>query len=303
MMKKRWIFTGLAVACAVSVGLWSRSTQTVPTVRTKVLSPTSVEQTVSCNGVVEAVDGVGVFAPVACYIREVSVTAGQRVKKGDVLAVVDKEMTLAGVEDVEMRFVLAGMKEELVATDDGVVVEVSAESGKVLPLGTPCALLVRSCDLRVRIAIREKDLRLVREGMRVRISGDGLDQSVYNGELTEISCTASAGSSATVVAGLVCPDDGETDDSFRLGLTAKATVVVSVMEGGCLVPYEAVLSDEKGSYIYLMQDGVACRYGVDGAEQMTHGLLLTDTALVDASVILEPEKVAGDGCAVLEEKT
>ena len=302
-MKKRWIFTGLAVVCAVSVGLWSRSTQTIPTVRTKVLSPTSVEQTVSCNGVVEAVDGVGVFAPVACYIRKVCVTAGQRVQKGDVLAVLDKEMTLAEADDIETRFLLAGMEETLVAPDDGIVVEVSAERGKVLQAGTPCALLVRSCDMRVRIAIREKDLRLVREGMRVRISGDGLDQSVYNGELTEISCTASAGSSATVVAGLVCPDDGETDASFRLGLTAKATVVVSVTEGGCLVPYEAVLSDENGSYIYLMQDGVARRYGVDDGEQMPHGLLLTDTVLVDACVILEPEKVAGDGCAVLEEKT
>lgn len=302
-MKKRWIFTGLAVVCAVSVGLWSRTTQTPPTVKTKVLSPTSVEQTVSCNGVVEAVDGVGVFAPVACYIREVCVTAGQRIQKGDVLAVLDKEMTLAEADDVETRFLLAGMEETLVAPDDGIVVEVSAERGKVLQAGTPCALLVRSCDMRVRIAIREKDLRLVREGMRVRISGDGLERAVYNGQLSEISCTASAGSSATVVAGLVCPDDGETDASFRLGLTAKATVVVSETEDGCLVPYEAVLSDETGSYIYLMQDGVARRYGVDDGEQMPHGLLLTDTVLVDACVILEPEKVAGDGCAVLEEKT
>lgn len=302
-MKKRWLFVVLVLVGAIGFGVWSRTPQTPPTVKTAVLSPTLVEQTVSCNGVVEAVDGVGVFAPVSCFIREVRVSQGQRVSKGDVLAVIDKEITLAETDDMATRIALAGIDEELVATDDGIVVEVSAEPGQMLQMGTPCALLARPCDVRVRIAIREKDLRVVEEGMRVRISGDGLGRSVYYGELSEISCAASAGSSATVVAGLVCPDDGEVDASFRLGLTAKATVVVSVTEGGYLVPYEAVLSDENGSYVYLLQDGVARRFNVDGAEQMARGMLLTDTALADARIILEPDKVAGDGCAVTEEQT
>lgn len=302
-MKKRWFFVVLVLAGAVGFGVWSRTPKSPPTVKTTVLSPSLVEQTVSCNGVVEAVDGVGVFAPVSCYIREVRVTQGQRVSKGDVLAVVDKEITLAETDDMATRIALAGMSEELVATDDGIVVEVSAKPGQTLPMGTPCALLARPCDVRVRIAIREKDLRMVQEGMRVRISGDGLGRSVYHGELSEISCTASAGSSATVVAGLVRPDDGEVDVSFRLGLTAKATVVVSVTEGGYLVPYEAVLSDENGSYVYVLQDGVARRFSVDGAQQMARGMLMTDSALATARIILEPDKVAGDGFAVTEETT
>lgn len=299
-MKKRWIFAIVAVVVAVGIGVRLRVPSAPPTVRTMVLTPSAVEQTVSCNGVVEAVDGVGVFAPIACYIREVRVTAGQRVCKGDVLALIDKETTLAQSDDMATRIALAGMAEELLATDDGIVAEVSAEPGKVLKVGTPCALLVRSCDLRIRIGIREKDLRVLQEGMRVRISGDGLERAAYNGRLSEISCAASTSGSSTVVAGLVCPDDGEADDSFRLGLTAKATVVVSVTENGYLVPYEAVLSDEQGSYIYLLRDGTAQRHNVSAADQVAGGLLLSDAALGEAAVILEPEKVTGDGCAVEE---
>lgn len=285
---------------AVGIGAWLHRPVTPPTVKTTVLTPTQVEQTVSCNGVVEAVNGVGVFAPVSCCIREVRVAEGQRVKKGDVLAVVDKEATYAEAGDIATQVALAAMEEKLTAPEDGIVVEVSAKAGETLAFGTPCVLLVRPCDLQVRIAIRERDLRVLQEGMSVRISGDGLEQAAYLGKLTEISGTASADSSAIVVEGIVVPNEGQTDDSFRLGLSAKATVITSVVEEGYLIPYEAVLADEQGSYIYVLQEGKACLRRVNEAVQVPYGLLMADDSLVEATVILEPEKVSGDGATVTE---
>ena len=299
-MKKRWVWIVSVVVVAVTVGVWAGRPDTPPVVKTATLTPTQVEQTVSCNGVVEAADGVGVFAPVGCRIREVHVSVGQRVKKGDVLAVVDKDATYADTTDVVTQLALAGMEETLTAPDDGILVEVAAAAGEWLDFGTPCALLVRSGDLRVRIAIREKDLRVLREGMRVRISGDGLEESSYEGTLSEIASTASSGGSATIVAGVVTPDAGVADESFRLGISAKATVITSVTEAGYLVPYEAVLADEQGSYIYVFQDGVARMKRMEEAVQVPSGLLLTDTALEGVSIILEPEKVTGDGAEVTE---
>lgn len=299
-MKKWWFWLMGVVTLAVGVGVWMNRPATPPTVRTAVLTPTQVEQTVSCNGVVEAVDGIGVFAPIGCRIREVCVTVGQRVQKGDVLAVVDKDATYSETGDIAAQVALAAMDESLIAPEDGILVEVSAETGKWLDFGTPCVLLVRPCDLQVRIAIREKDLRVLREGMRVRISGDGLEQAAYYGQLTEISGAASADSSATVVEGVVIPDEGETDDSFRLGLSAKATVITSVVDEGYLIPYEAVLADEEGSYIYLLRDGKAYLHRVEGAVQVPRGLLMTESSLSDAVVIMEPEKVMGDGTVVTE---
>lgn len=299
-MKKRWVWIAIIPVIAICVSVRMLLPERTPEVKTTVLTPSRVEHTVSCNGVVEAVDGVGVFAPVTCRIREVRVLPGQRVAKGDVLAVIDKEATLSEGADISSQVILAGVESELVAPEDGIVTEVSAETGKTLKLGTPCAVLVRSCDLRVRIAIREKDLRTLREGMAVRISGDGLEQHSYSGVLTEIASTASAGSSVTMVAGLVTPDEGETDTSFRLGLTAKASVITSVTEAGYLLPYEAVLADEKGSYFYVLKDGIARLCRVSDGIQTPHGWLLSDESLAAATVILEPEKVYGDGATVAE---
>lgn len=299
-MKKRWFWLCGVIAVAIGIVAWGKRPTPPPTVRTMALTPTRVEQTVSCNGVVEAADGIGVFLPVDCFIREVRVSVGQRVKKGDVLAVMDKEATHANADDVAVQIALAGMAEEVTAPEDGIVVEISATTGKVLACGTPCVLLVRPCDLQVRIAIREKDLRVLKEGMCVRISGDGLTQSTYDGVLTEISSAASSSGSATIVEGVVTPDEGIVDASFRLGISTKATVVTSVIEEGYLIPYEAVLSDEKGSYLYLLSGGVARRHNVEGAIPVAQGLLFNNTALVDATIILEPEKVLGDGATVME---
>ena len=299
-MKKRWLWLATVVMVAVGIGVWARMPDTPPEVKTMVLAPTQVEQTVACNGIVEASDGLSIFAPISCFIREVCVTPGQRVKKGDVLAVVDKDITYADTSDLVTQMTLAGMDENLTAPEDGIVAEVMAKSGETLELGKPCALLVRPCDLQIRIAIREKDLRALREGMRVRISGDGLEASSYAGTLSEISSAASAGSSTTMVAGIVTPDEGVADDSFRWGISAKATVITTVTEAGYLIPYEAVLADEVGSYIYVLRNGIACLQRVEGAVQVPRGLLLTDTSLANAVIVLEPEKVMGNGSAVTE---
>lgn len=299
-MKKRWFWMAIVVVTVLGIGVWMSMPETPPVVKTMVLTSTPVEQTVSCNGVVEAMDGVGVFAPIDCRIREVCVAVGQRVAKGDVLARIDKEATFAEVSDLATQVALAGMEETLTAPEDGIIVEVSAKAGETLALGTPCALLVRPCDLQVRIAIREKDLRVLREGMRVRISGDGLEEAAYKGVLSEISYTASSGTSAAMVAGIVTPDAGVADASFRLGISAKATVITSTVEAGFLIPYEAVLADEQGSYIYVLRNGMAHLKRVEGAVQVPRGLLIEDAVLDGATVVLEPEKVKGDGSLVME---
>ena len=299
-MKKRWFWILFVLVAGVGVSVWVNRPETPPTVLTTTLSSTRVEQTISCNGVIEAADGIGVFAPVACYISDVRVTAGQRVSKGDVLAVIDKEATQTSSGDFATQIALAAMDAELTAPEDGIIVEVGAEKGKTLKVGTPCVIIVRPCDLQIRIVIREKDLRTIKEGMTVRVSGDGLGAAIYDGTLSEISYSASMEGSVPMVSGIVSLDENQADNSFRLGLSAKAIVVTSVTEAGCLIPYEAVLADEEGSYVYLCEDDTARIYRVKGAMQMPSGLLLPDAQLNGACVILTPDKVPADGVSVTQ---
>lgn len=303
-MKKRWIVMGLAIAFAAVVLAVNMRRNDVVTVEGITLSPRQVEQTVSCMGVVDAADGTAVFAPMSCLIGRVSVKAGQRVNKGDVLATIDRDATRRSIIDPSEQVVLAGMKDAFVAPIDGIVVSVNALVGETLEAGTPCAIIAGDNDVRVRIGIRERDLKQLKKGMHVRVRGEGFQKDVYEGELTEISSAAlTEENNGTIVEGVVKLRDGEVDPSMRLGLTAKASVITSVTEDGFVIPYEAVLSDEQGDYVYVCDNDTVCLRRVSPVYQAPDGVVLTESEWRGVTVILCPNEVTeGQTVKITEEK-
>ena len=300
-MKKWWlILVAGAVACSGIALVLGRPAQ-VPVVATYTLQPTSVEQTVSCSGVIESAKSTGVYAETVCVLGEVPVQAGQAVQAGERLATVDKEATQqAGLADNRVAaLALAAMPEELVAPQDGILVAVNGQDGQVLGQDVPCAVVAPLLSIRARIAIREKDLPALRVGMPVRLSGDGFEKSTYTGTLTDISSSARVNGNETVVEGVVEFSEGQVDTSLRLGLTAKASVVISSVEDGLVIPYDAVRTDEKGrEYVYVLENGIATRRMPKVETELAEGLLLADRALVGAVIVTQPDLVTADGVAV-----
>lgn len=301
-MKKRWWFFLLAGVVVVGAVTINRE-PTPETVTTAVLTAGRVEQTISCTGMVESGKTTKISLPITCVIRSIGVKEGDRVEQGDVLATIDKEATLAILEEGSHRAVLAAMDEKITAPSSGVVVAVSAVEGVPLEQGIPCLVLSLEQDLQVRICLREKDLKVIQPGMVVRLTGDGFARSVYSGVLTEISAAARTDTaSGTIVEGVVKFDEGESDTSLRLGLTARATVVTSVTEAGLLVPHEALLNDGDGYYVYLLRDGCAYRQNIQVAGRVAAGILLADRSLEGQTVICHPSKTLRDGMAVEESR-
>lgn len=292
-MKKRWIFASLCAVVLLAAILFRTSDRSVE-VSAMTLEPGRVEQTVSCMGVVEVSDTTVVALPITCVIRQVNVKSGDRVQEGDVLALVDKEATGKSLFSTAELMTLAAIGDEITAPCDGTVIEVCTAQ-QPLEYGTPCVLLAADDDLQIRVAIRERELRSVKQGMTVRITGDGFEKPSYEGKLVKISSTAHTDDGGTVVEGLVALAEGAFDPSLRLGLTAKAAIVTSVTENGYIVPYEAVLTDESGSYVYVLEDGQAQRQGIVVAAQVAEGVLLKDDAIVNKQIICNAERVSNSG--------
>lgn len=298
-MKKRWVILsviGLAVVFAVVL---SRLSQRPITVSAITLEPRRVEQTVSCMGVVEVADATVVALPINCVVRQVNVKAGDRVQKGEVLAVVDKEATRQTLFDSVSLMSLAALPEKITAPRDGTVIEVGAAAHQILEYGVPCVVLAADEDVQIRIAIRERDLRTVKRGMTVRVTGDGFEKAFYEGTLTKISSTARTDDGGTVVEGLVDLSEGAFDPSLRLGLTAKAAIVTAVTENGYIVPYEAVQSDKDGSYVYVLNNGQARRQQIAVAAQVVEGVLLQDSSLEKEQVISDAQSITASGQKVI----
>lgn len=302
-MKKWWILPIVAVVVVAAIGARKNTGSEPVSVRTSVLQMQRVEQTVSCNGVIEAGEITGVFAPQTCIADEVLVEVGQRVKAGDVLVTIDKEATRQiqlSSDRLTEALPLTAMGTAITSPTDGIVLSVEAMDGVMIETTAPCLTIAPISQLQVRVLIREKQLPSLEVGQAVRVSGAGFDKSVYYGCLEEISGAASASSgSEGVVEGVVRLGENESDESMRIGLSAKAKVVVSVVEDGLLIPYEAVVhGDGDESYVYFVQDGRAQRQVIDFLGEHTSGLLVDRTEWAGKTLILEPDKVSDDGVQV-----
>lgn len=295
---KKWVVLLLATVLTVGVLVLSGGEDSAVEIKVAQVKPERVEQTVSCTGLVEVADSTPLILPFSCVMERVEVKEGQRVKKGDVLAVMDKDAT----RDLllpDMVVALAATEKEITAPADGVVMSVGAVAGQMLMEGTPCAVLMCDRDLQVRIAIPEKHISEMKQGMAVRVTGSGFEKTIYTGTLDEIAAAAQMDAGGgTVVQGIVSLD--VPDDSLRVGLNARATVVTAVEEGALVIPYEAVLEDETGEFVYVVQDGCAHKMALTEAEQVSQGYWVTDPKLDGAVVVMQPEKISHNGQAVRE---
>lgn len=299
-MKKWWILPIAAIIGVVAVRAGGNTDDEAVSVRTAVLETQRVEQTVSCNGVVEAGEVRAVFAGQACVVDEVRVSVGQRVKKGDAMITVDKQATKAlqmSDERLMNALSLSVMDDAIVAPVDGIILSVEATDGLPVETDTPCITIAPTAQMQVRVMIREKQLPSLEVGQTARVSGSGFDKSVYHGRLEEISGAASTASGGEgIVEGVVKLDNNEADDSLRIGLSAKVKVVISALDDALLIPYEAVVNGDNGeSYTYIVENGETKRRAVHSLGEQTGGLLVDRADWAGKTVVLEPDKVSGEG--------
>ena len=302
-MKKRLIFPVIVGVAAIVFGAMKDGEKTSVTVEAAGLQAQTVEETVSCNGVIEAGETVLVYPPVNCVVQNVSVKVGQQVTAGESLIVIDKEATKRtqiGDDRMSDALELTAMAGSVTSPVDGIVLSVDAMDGTLLDAGVPCVTIAPRTGLQVRVMLREKLLPKLAVGQTVQISGAGFDKDMYCGTLSEISSAAASNSGGeSVVEGIVALDAGEVDASMRLGLSAKAKIVTSTREACVLIPYEAVAHTEDGQrYLYFAENGKAIYCPITPIEDLAEGVLVNGDAWVGRTLILEPEKVTGDGMSV-----
>ena len=267
-------------------------------VKTAVLKEETVERTVLCAGIIESADTRLIRTELPCVAGDIRVKEGDTVKEGDLLFTVNQAAT---AEVLAANGFPAGytgaVPDEYRAPVTGVVVSMAIAAQLKSDGSIPCAAIASTEQLQVRILIHEKNLKQVKAGQTVLISGSAFAKEKYRGVLAKISPiakqNAAAGVSETVVEGFVLLDRGETDSSLRLGLSAKANIVVEEHKAVLTVPYEAVEQDEADNkpFVYLYYKGRAFKREIETGMELTSGIQITGGLLAGDEVIVNPRDV------------
>ena len=215
----------------------------IPTVTVVVPGRSEVARTVTASGALAARrdQPVGI-AGQGGRVTRVLVDAGNWVRAGQVLATVDRS-----VQSQQAAQLAAQIGQlNVLAPTSGLVLARSVEVGQIVGAGSPALFrLAAGGDMEMRAQISQQDLAFVRAGMPATVTPIGLDRS-FTGTVWQVAPVIDPQSRQGEVR-ISIP----YDPAIRPGGFAEAKIGA----GGTtapLLPQSAVLSDEKGNYVYII---------------------------------------------------
>ncbi len=311
LFKKAWVL-GPTLLFALTVGCKSETEEVTPEtprdvageqpqlkgtrVEVAVVQPSSTGLTLQVPGEVEGIRDAQLASPLGGYIEQVSVSEGDHVKKGAVLARVDSntystrlvraqvekkaaERELARAEtlgsaipEAELdaardrvesskaalaELQVAAGRSVMNAPFSGVVVQVDAEVGEVASPGMPLFRLVQLQPVRVSIALSDRDIALAQVGMKARVEL-AARAGVFEGEVVQLSQAASLKTRS--FEALV--EVKNEDETLLPGMIAQVTLAPS--EGGMkgdgsklLISQDWLVTKPSGVGVFVAKDGKA----------------------------------------------
>jgi HlyD family secretion protein/macrolide-specific efflux system membrane fusion protein len=235
----------------------------------------NIVPTVSATGYVKVTQSkLGVRLP--GVIKEILVTEGQKVSKGDVLLKLDsyenafteyyrvKRLFNKGYSTSQQleaaRFNLDGAS--IKSPMEGIVSNVAVDVGETASPSVPLITVINPKDLTIEIQVDQADIGQVKKGADVMVNADAYPDETFAGKLDFLNTEAEQ----KMIGGM--PSTDEEDKIFRgriklnsettklfSNMSVDAEIVVQRTSDVLIVPREAVASENEKFYIYIVKWG------------------------------------------------
>jgi multidrug efflux pump subunit AcrA (membrane-fusion protein) len=197
-------------------------------VRVEAVTTGDVERTLKYTGTVESKEAVDVFSKISGRIIERRVKEGDRLSKGQVVAIIDPEITGQRFEPFEVTAPIAGR-----------VSMVYLDPGTYINQMQPIVRLIDDSSVKVVIGVLEKDYHLVKEGTPVRMTFDALPGETMSARITNRSPVVNPRTGTSEAEIMLSNGDG----MLKAGMFARVEVVTEVHRDAVLMPLAATLTE------------------------------------------------------------
>ncbi len=322
----------LAAIAAMAAARPALTREEIFEVNTAVVEVSGIYNSVIASGRVEEAARAEVTLPYSARVSEVYVKVGDSVTAGQALMKVsgaaksdfsDSEriaglrkmlegedvLSIAAFSEEEIKeeiIAAAGSalltlpEEEVPETDeiicspaDGVVMAVQAPADAV-PAGSSLAAVSDVRRLNIRASIQEGYAAQVAERMAADITGEGFQNVLYRGVVTNIMPYATQVQSLTSAPETrveVLLSVTNADERLKPGYTANVKIYTDHKDEALLVPYEAVWQDEDNrENVYVIENGRAVQHMVRTGYELENLLEVTEGLSAGDIVILNPPK-------------
>jgi multidrug efflux pump subunit AcrA (membrane-fusion protein) len=198
------------------------------------------------TGEVKSIEEIEIFPKASGKLVQMKVKEGDRVKEGQLVALIDRDIT--------------GLKFELAETFspvEGIVGKVYVDKGaEVNPdpgMGTPLAQILNLDSVKIVIQVTEKDLPKVKLYQRAKITVDAYPDKVFQGVINLISPIVN-NLTRTINVEIIIPN---LDHLLRPGMFTEVSIITGKTEELVLIPRHAILIGGGKKKIYVVKNGMA----------------------------------------------
>lgn len=313
---KKYLFTVLGTALILlSVFLADYSVnRDFAVVKTMQVKGETVHRYVTASGMICEADKRELYVNLPFKMAKVNVKVGDRVKTGEKLAYLDKkaflnELNLAIVKGdtpvysadgagtnqdlLQLKKEVEGTPEAVASPIDGIVTGVNCYENARASTEIPVICVSNMDSFYIKAKIPENKAKDVYLNQPVFVKAAGMNRE-YEGMVESISPTAQSGQFTKQEAPSIEVNVKlrQISDEIKPGLTAELKFLTDTKPDAIVVPFDSVLEDEGGNYVFLNRDGYAKKQYVILGEEFETRVEIQQGVSKEDKVILYPRKNA-----------
>ncbi len=306
-------------------------------VETALARKTDLRESIVSTSTVDSRNAVDVMAEIPGTVVSLQVDQGDAVREGELLGRLSREELGLGVESAraavsrleaevnrikplydkgivprqqydeaqyrlqeakaeQRRASLSANDRRVVAPIDGVVAIRYVSPGQQVATGTPLLRIVQPSDLLVYVNLPEAALGRAYEGQEVIVKSDALPDETFEAVVEKVSPVVDSRTGTVRVTIDLAESEGEK--KLRPGMFVKTNIVTSKRDAALAIPRRAVTQSERGTYVFVVTDGIARRRDVElGVAEGTMVEVLSGVSAQEQVVVLGKDGLK-DGTAV-----
>ncbi|MBI5240245.1 MAG: efflux RND transporter periplasmic adaptor subunit [Elusimicrobia bacterium] len=206
-----------------------------------------LEETIILVGSIKAKAEATLFSRVPGKLQENLLKEGEPVRKGQAVALVERD-------EVGVRFEPAPVPSTL----DGTVARIYLDRGENVTLQTPVALVVDLSGIIVQAEVPERYAARAAAGQAVRVQVEAYPDRAFTGRVSKVSPVVDPATRSTFIEARLDNPAGK----LRSGMFGEVTLVTGSRSGVLAVPKDA-LTDGSGPAVFVIEGGKARKREVE----------------------------------------
>lgn len=252
--KITWALVAILVLGGGGYYYWQKNKQSEVTYKRMAVKKGNIEVTILATGTVQPENRLEIKAPVAGRMEQVLVKEGQKVRKGQIIAVMSSTERAAmldaarakGAEEYK-RWEELYLATPIMAPISGTIILRSVEPGQTF--ATTDAILTMSDRLTVKAQVDETDISQIKSKEPVEIVLDAYPTEKIKGVADQIAFDSKTVNSVTTYIVDALPE--KTPDFMRSGMTANVTFYVKNKKDILVIPSEALRVQNGMTYLMI----------------------------------------------------